>query len=148
MRTAPRRAPGSTAEAKELTILTDPLDHPAVRAARRFPWKLFFALVVIVVFGSAGAVFGIVQWLGHDLPTPEQLTAIQAPVKTVVYDSRGRVLHEFFKENRSPVPLKQIPRYLINATLSTEDRNFYQHWGVDLWGVARAAVQDVLQMRR
>jgi len=36
----------------------------------------------------------------------------------------------------------------VNATLSTEDRNFYQHWGVDLWGIARAAGQDVLHMRR
>jgi penicillin-binding protein 1A len=124
------------------------MDHPAVRAAIRFPWKLFFAIVVVAVFGAAGAVFGIVKWLGRDLPTPEQLTQIQAPVKTVVYDARGRVLHEFFKENRSSVPLRQIPRAVVAATLSTEDRNFYQHWGVDMWGVARAAVQDVLQMRR
>ncbi len=120
----------------------------AVRTAKRSPWKLFLIIVLVVVFGAAGVVFGTVQWLGHDLPTPEQLTAIQAPVKTVVYDARGRVLHEFFKENRSTVPLKQLPRYLVNATLSTEDRNFYQHWGVDLWGVGRAAIQDVLQMRR
>lgn len=120
----------------------------AVRTAKRSPWKLFLIIVLVVVFGAAGAVFGTVQWLGHDLPTPEQLTQIQAPVKTVVYDARGRVLHEFFKENRSTVPLKQLPRYLVNATLSTEDRNFYQHWGVDLWGVGRAAIQDVLQMRR
>ncbi len=120
----------------------------AVRAAIRFPWKLFFVLVVVAVFGSAGAVFGIVRWLGRDLPTPEQLTALQAPVKTLVYDSRGRVLHEFFKENRSPVPLKQIPRNLVNATLSTEDRNFYHHWGVDLWGVGRAALTNVLKMRK
>src|SRR6185436_6578400 len=127
---------------------TDPMNHPVVRAASRFPWKLFFVLVVIAVFGSAGVVLGVVQWLGRDLPTPEQLTAIQAPVKTSVYDVKGRVLHEFFKENRSPVPLKQLPRNLVNATLSTEDRNFYQHWGVDLWGVARAAVNNVLKMRR
>jgi penicillin-binding protein 1A len=120
----------------------------AVRTAKRSPWKLFLIIVLVVVFGAAGVVFGTVQWLGHDLPTPEQLTQIQAPVKTVVYDARGRVLHEFFKENRSTVPLKQLPRYLVNATLSTEDRNFYQHWGVDLWGVGRAAMQDVLQMRR
>ncbi len=122
--------------------------HLAVRAAIRFPWKLFFVLVVVAVFGSAGAVFGVVRWLGRDLPTPEQLTAIHAPVKTLVFDSRGRVLHEFFKENRSPVPLKQIPRHLINATLATEDRSFYHHWGVDLWGVGRAAVTNVLKMRR
>src|SRR5262245_19504480 len=80
--------------------------------------------------------------------SPQSLTAIQQPVKTLVFDAKGRVLHEFYKENRSPVPLKQIPRHLINATISTEDRSFYQHWGVDLWGVARAAVTDVLHMRR
>jgi penicillin-binding protein 1A len=122
--------------------------HPAVRAARRFPWKLFLSVVLVVVFGSAGAVFGLVQWLRRDLPTPEQVATVQAPVKTVVYDVRGRVLHEFYRENRSPVPLRGIPRSLVNATLSTEDRNFYRHWGVDLWGIARAAATDVFHRRR
>ncbi len=93
-------------------------------------------------------VFGLVQWLRRDLPTPAQVQSIQAPVKTTVYDVRGRVLHEFYRENRSPVPLRSIPRNLVNATLSTEDRNFYHHWGVDLWGVARAAGTDVMHMRR
>jgi len=104
--------------------------------------------VLIAVFGAAGVVFGVVQWLGRDLPSPEQLTTLQTPVKTLVFDARGRVLHEFYKENRSVIPLKQVPRNLVNATLSTEDRSFYEHWGVDLWGVARAAVNDVLRMRR
>jgi penicillin-binding protein 1A len=122
--------------------------NTAIQAAIQFPWKMFLSIVVIVIFGAAGATLGIVQWLGRDLPTPEQLTQIEAPVKTVVYDARGRVLHEFFKENRTSVPLRQIPRSLINATLSTEDRSFYQHWGVDLYGIARAAVQDVLHRRR
>lgn len=122
--------------------------HPAMSAARRFPWKFFLSVVLIALFGSAGAVFGLVQWLRRDLPTPEQVASVQAPIKTVVYDARGRVLHEFYRENRSPVPLAQIPRNLVNATLSTEDRNFYHHWGVDLWGVARAAGTDVLHMRR
>jgi len=122
------------------------LPERAIQAARRFPWKLFFGIVVIAIFGSAGVVFGVVQWLRKDLVSPQTM-ASQPPVKTVVYDARGRVLHEFYKENRSPVPLRQIPRHLINATLSTEDRSFYQHWGVDLWGVARAAVTDVLHMK-
>ncbi len=122
--------------------------HPAVRAARRFPWKFFLTVVLIAIFGSAGAVFGLVQWLRRDLPTPEQVSSIQAPVKTTVFDVRGRVLHEFYRENRSSVPLKSIPRHLINATLSTEDRNFYKHWGVDLWGIGRAAVTDITHMRR
>ncbi len=124
------------------------LPEQAVRAARRFPWKLFLSVVVIAIFGSAGVVFGVVQWLRKDMVSPQSLTAIQQPVKTLVFDSKGRVLHEFYKENRSPVPLKQIPRHLINATIATEDRSFYQHWGVDLWGITRAAVTDVLHMRR
>ena len=122
--------------------------RPAMRAALRFPWKLFFILVGSAVFLSAGVVFGVVQWLRRDLASPEAMMAIQPPVKTVVYDARGRVLHEFFNENRTSVPLRQIPRHLINATIATEDRSFYQHWGIDLWGVARAAVTDVLHMRR
>ena len=122
------------------------MEHLAVRAASRFPWKLFVSIVVIAVFGSAGATFGVVQWLRRDLPAPEQVTAVQSPVKTTVYDARGRVLHEFYKENRSPVPLRQIPHHLVNATLATEDRNFYHHWGVDLWGIARAAVNNALHL--
>jgi penicillin-binding protein 1A len=124
------------------------LPQHAVRAAERFPWKLFLFIVVIAVFGSAGVVFGVVQWLRRDMVSPQSLTAIQPPVKTLVFDARGRVLHEFYKENRSAVPLDQIPRHLVNATIATEDRSFYQHWGVDLWGVARAAVTDVLHMKR
>ncbi len=116
-------------------------------AARRFPWKLFLALVAIAISAAAGLTFGIIQYLGRDLPPPSQLVAFQTPIKTTVYDARGRILHEFFKENRSLVPLQQIPRNLVNATLSTEDRNFYHHWGVDLWGVGRAAVNNVLHMR-
>ena len=123
------------------------MESTAIRAASRFPWKLFLAIVVVVVFGSAGATFGLVQWLRRDLPSPEQVTQVQTPVKTTVYDARGRVLHEFYKENRSPVPLRQIPHHLVNATLSTEDRNFYHHWGVDLWGIARAATNNALHLR-
>ena len=120
----------------------------AIGSALRTHWKLLIALVVVALFGSAGVVFGVVQWLRKDLASPQSLTAIQPPIKTTVYDARGRVLHEFFKENRSQVPLNQIPRHLKNATISTEDRSFYQHWGVDLWGIARAAATDVMHLKR
>jgi penicillin-binding protein 1A len=122
--------------------------EPAVMAARRFPWRFFFQSVLVAIFLCAGLTFGLVQWLRADLPTPEKLTAMETPVKTTVFDARGRVLHEFYRENRSVVPLAKIPRNLVNATLSTEDRNFYKHWGVDLWGVGRAVVTDLMHMRR
>ena len=104
--------------------------------------------MLVAICASAGAVFGLVRWLRSDLPSPEQVASIQAPVKTTVYDVHGHVLHEFYRENRSAVPIQRIPSNLIRATLSTEDRNFYQHWGIDLWGVGRALVTDVMHMRR
>ena len=68
--------------------------------AMRFPWKLFFGLVVVAVFGSAGAVFGVVQWIGRDLPTPDQLVAVRPPVKTLVFDARGRVDFDGLRKSR------------------------------------------------
>jgi len=122
--------------------------EPAVRAARQFPWRFFFKVALIAIFGAAGVLFAMVGFLRRDLPSPEKLAAMETPVKTTVYDMRGRVLHEFYRENRSVVPLKDIPRHLVNATLSTEDRNFYKHWGVDLYGVGRAVVTDIMHMKR
>lgn len=133
---------------KEFVTDTEELEPTAIRVAKRFPWKLFMVLVVVVLFGTAGVVFGVIRWVGRDLPSPEQVSEMRSPVKTVVYDARGRVLHEFFRENRSPVPLSRIPRHLVNATISTEDRTFFKHWGVDLWGITRAAFTNVLKMRR
>src|SRR5205085_8635960 len=59
---------GSAPLREDSLTLPASASQAAVRAARRFPWKLFLTLVVVAVFGSAGAVFGLVQWLGNDLP--------------------------------------------------------------------------------
>jgi penicillin-binding protein 1A len=120
---------------------------PSPETVSSFRWKPFLAIVLVVLCGSAGAVFSLAIWATRDLPTPSHQT-IRPPVKTLVYDLKGRVLHEFYKENRSPVPLRSIPPQLVNATLATEDRSFYSHWGVDLWGIARAALTDVVHFRR
>ena len=50
---------------------------------------MFFTIVVIAVFGSAGVTFGVVRWLGRDLPSPESSPPISRPVKTLVYDAQG-----------------------------------------------------------
>lgn len=121
---------------------------PGTTRRNSFPWSVFLGVVLVVLCGSAGAVFGLVRWLRQDLPGLERMGAIQPATKTTVYDVRGRVLHEFYRENRSPVPLRKIPAALVRATIATEDRTFYRHWGVDVWGVARAAVTDVMHMKR
>ncbi|MEP7028699.1 MAG: transglycosylase domain-containing protein, partial [Candidatus Eisenbacteria bacterium] len=125
----------------------DRIPQSVRKSVRRFPWKLFFGIVVFVLCASAGAVFGLAQWMSRDLPDIAKLSAIRPPVRSTVYDVKGREIAAYFKENREVVPLKAIPRTLVNATLSTEDRHFYRHWGVDLGGIARAAITNLLNLR-
>ncbi len=125
----------------------DRIPQSVRKSVRRFPWKFFVSVVVFVLCASAGAVFGLAQWMSRDLPDVGKMAAITPPVRSVVYDVKGREVAAFFKENREVVPLKAIPKALVNATLSTEDRHFYRHWGVDLGGVARAALTNLLNLR-
>jgi penicillin-binding protein 1A len=106
--------------------------------------KFFFAVVVVVLCGVVGVGIGVANWLRKDLPSPTNLQTIAPPVKTLVYDRNEKLVHEFFKENRSIVPLREIPRPLVQAILAIEDRRFYSHWGIDPIRLARALITDII----
>ena len=89
------------------------------------------ATLIILIFGTVGVGIGLATWLRKDLPSPANLQTIAPPIKTLVYDTNGKLVHEFFKENRSIVPLTEIPKPLVQAILAIEDRRFYTHWGID-----------------
>ena len=114
-------------------------------------WKrvmqVITAIAVVLLFGAVGVGIGVASWLRKDLPSPASLQTIAPPVKTLVYDINGKLVHEFYKENRSLVPLRQIPRSMIDAILAIEDRRFYTHWGIDPWRLAGALINDVLSGR-
>jgi penicillin-binding protein 1A len=112
---------------------------------RQIPWKLFLGILVFVLFAGAGAIYGVARWMERDLPPIEQVEAYRAAIKSSVYDADGKLLHEFFRENRANLRLTEIPDNLIQATITTEDKRFYSHWGVDLLGVSRAAITNVLK---
>src|SRR5213593_2570763 len=105
------------------------------------------AAVVIIVCGTVGVGIGVANWLQKDLPSPTSLQTIAPPIKTLVYDINGKLVHEFDKENRSVVPLRQIPRAMVDAILAIEDRRFYSHWGIDPMRVMGALVNDVIAGR-
>jgi len=106
-----------------------------------------FAVLVVVLCGVAGVGIGVGNWLRKDLPSPANLQTIAPPVKTLVYDRNEKLVHEFFKENRSIVPLRDIPKPLVQAILAIEDRRFYTHWGVDPIRLLRALVTDIVARR-
>ncbi len=80
----------------------------------------------------------------QDLPSPRELTLRQIPQTTKIYDRNGTLLYQIYaSQNRTIVPLSNIPAYLQNATIAIEDKDFYKHPGFDLIGIGRSLVQDV-----
>ena len=100
------------------------------------------ALSAIAVAGFALAIYA--AWLFHDMPDASQLADYRPPTATRVYAWDGTLIGEFSRERRIFVPYDQIPPMLINAFLAAEDRNFFQHGGVDPAGMMRAMGKDVV----
>jgi penicillin-binding protein 1A len=108
-----------------------------------------FLFVCAVMLAIAGCGFmGITLWyFGRDLPDYQQLAHYQPPIVTRVHAGDGRLLAEYATERRIFVPIQAIPKPVVNAFLSAEDKNFYSHHGVDPVSIVRAAITDVSRFR-
>ncbi len=107
---------------------------PGTVANRRAMVKVFrFLFVCTVMLAIAGVGFvGVTIWyFGRDLPDYQQLAHYQPPITTRVHAGDGRLLAEYATERRIFVPIQAIPKRVIDAFLSAEDKNFYSHHGVD-----------------
>jgi len=71
-----------------------------------------------------------------------------SPITSKLYDINGKLITEFFQENRTPIELSQIPNDLINAFISIEDSNFYQHYGISIRGIIRAMFENIKESGR
>jgi penicillin-binding protein 1A len=80
------------------------------------------------------------------LPSFDQLHNIEPSIKTKVYDRNGILLKEFYSENRALTPKSAMPDTLIEMLLATEDRRFYDHWGINLRRLVIVAVNNILKM--
>ena len=98
-----------------------------------------FLLGVLVL----GVYVAIVAW---DLPSVDALKDYHPPVTTRVYASNGTVLGEYARERRIFVPIAFMPKLVIEAFTSAEDKNFFTHPGIDPGGIIRAAVKDVFNV--
>ena len=100
-------------------------------------------LFVLVSFVGAGGVLFVFYKYGQGLPDYRQLADYEPPVMTRVHAGDGRLLAEFAMEKRVFIPIKAMPKQLINAFLAAEDKNFYTHPGVDFMGIGRAVLTNV-----
>lgn len=86
---------------------------------------------------------GVLLALLHDLPQIQALESFKPAAVTRIYSSDKELLAEFFIQKRVPVALHTIPDYLKKAVIATEDRQFYEHVGVDLRAIVRAIIKDI-----
>jgi penicillin-binding protein 1A len=101
----------------------------------KLTWLLIwlpFATILILVALIANEVFG-------DLPSVEELQNPRSNLATVIYSSDGKVLGKYYNENRVNVTFRELDKDLVNALVATEDARFYEHSGVDVKALFRAA---------
>ncbi|WP_439925400.1 penicillin-binding protein 1A [Nitrobacter sp. JJSN] len=110
-----------------------------MRLLLRFTGFLFAAGTILFLVGVAAAA-GLIWHFSKDLPDYSQLQNYEPPVMTRVHASDGSLLGEYAKERRLYLPIQAVPKLVINAFLAAEDKNFYEHGGIDYSGMARAAL--------
>ena len=110
-----------------------------MRLLFRFMGFLFAAGTVLFLVGVAAAA-GMIWHYSKDLPDYSQLQDYEPPVMRRVHAADGALLGEYSKERRLYLPIQAVPKLVINAFLAAEDKNFYEHGGIDYTGLARAAV--------
>jgi penicillin-binding protein 1A len=116
------------------------LDPDVKRALWKSAW-----VVLAAVF--AGAFAGFAAVILTDLPEVAELDRYKPKGVTLLKDIHGETIHEFFVEKRIPVTLDAIPDRVQRAFLAAEDWRFHDHFGIDLRGLLRAFVRNVVERR-
>lgn len=108
--------------------------------------KRLYITGFILLFAAVacGGVTGLFLFMIRDLPQIRSLETYEAPGITRIYAADNQLLAELYREKRDPVALEQIPAYLKQAIITAEDRQFYTHSGIDLKGIARAIIYDIM----
>lgn len=114
-----------------------------LRSSRSFFWRhrlgsLIAALLVVI------AVIWYGVYIFDGLPSLEQLENPRPELATKIYSSDGEVLDQLFVKNRTRISVDSLPTGLVPALIATEDKAFYDHWGVHLRRVVAAGIKNIL----
>jgi 1A family penicillin-binding protein len=119
------------------------------KLSRKSAKSLFSKLIVLaIIFSLLSGIFLIAAfaWFSHDLPDPDKLIARVVAESTKIYDRKGEtLLYDIHgDEKRTIVDLDQISDYIKWATISAEDKKFYQHHGFKITSIIRSIIMDVI----
>jgi penicillin-binding protein 1A len=137
---------GSSVSSRTVRTPVDSPTPPPSRSPRGRPWRAFawrwtqrlaIAAAVLAV-GAVVAAWLIVRRCEAGLPGVAELRTYQAPQVTRVLARDGTVLAELFTQRRTVVSIDSLPPHVKLAVLAAEDAGFYEHEGLNYWGIARA----------
>ncbi len=107
--------------------------------------KYFKGALIVATLGAV-VVIALIFQLAQNLPSLDQLENYDPDLISRIYSSDGEVLDELFFEKRIFVSLEQIPNNMKNAVIASEDRRFYDHWGIDSKSILRAIVVNIISL--
>src|SRR3990167_2082774 len=110
---------------------------------RFFTWT-FTIVFTLCLAGSVGTLV-VLYYYGRGLPDYGQLAQYEPPVVSRLYATDGRLFAEYAAQRRVFVPINAIPKRVIQTFLAAEDKNFYEHSGLDFLGIIRAAISNFTQ---
>ncbi len=106
---------------------------------------IIFCTKIALLFGIIGVAIlaYAIYHCSRNLPDYSQLKQYYPPSITRIYSSDGKLMEEYAKEHRIFVPIHSIPKFLVEAFIATEDKNFYTHAGIDIFSIIRATINNV-----
>ena len=129
------------------------MNHYSWERSEKKPWYWrwwFLTLVFLLFLGCLGGLLGY-AYLYYEFGAEAQdfnLSKLEKmEVASVIYDRHGEQIGKIFILNRLPIPYSEIPQSMVQAVVAEEDNRFFEHHGVDYWGILRAAISNYRQGR-
>lgn len=117
-------------------------DPPVEIVGKRLINRVLFALAVLIA-ALVGSLTGLFLVYSTDLPQVEELETYRPSSITELYDDQGRVIGSFALQRRVVANYNDYPPILWQALTSIEDKDFYRHWGINVWRTFGAAYRDI-----
>ncbi len=105
--------------------------------------NILIKFLTVIFFSSILLTFSAFLYFSSGLPDYKKLSDYEPPISSRVYSSDGNLIAEYALQKRLFVPIKFIPENVINSFLSAEDKNFFNHPGIDAKGIIRATIKNV-----
>src|SRR5579859_110078 len=137
-----------TAHSRAVSAFTIPLRESDSMAMPVRWLSIILSVGILATFIGSFVLVRVVEFTSQNLPDHSHLADFKAPVSTRVFDRDGALVAEFADERREFVPIDRIPDRVIHAFLAAEDKNFFEHRGVDPWSIGRALLVDATKVGR